>query len=173
MIGIVMGAASLAAVLALGDGAERFARSQVEREGMNLVVVQPITDDVFDGLRVPRQSFPVFQPDDVAKIEAVTGEHGSVVLHMDGTGLMPDAARKRGVRIRAIFATRPETTLPLSHGRPLSAEEMRDGPSVPRSRRPRCGRERWSSASVRLRMFRGRGARSRMPSDSGRTGKGR
>ena len=73
MIGIVMGAASLAAVLALGDGAEQFARAQVEREGMNLVVVQPVTDDVFDGLRVPRQSFPLFQPGDVASVEAVIG----------------------------------------------------------------------------------------------------
>ena len=131
MLGIVMGAASLAAVLALGDGAEQFARSQVEREGMNLVVVQPVTDDVFDGFRVPRQSFPVFQPDDVAKVEAVTGEMGSVVLQMEGTGLMPDAGRTRGVRIRAIFASRPEGTLPLAVGRTLSTEELRDGrPSV-------------------------------------------
>jgi len=127
MIGIVMGAASLAAVLALGDGAEQFARSQVEREGMNLVVVQPVTDDVFDGLRVPRQSFPIFQPEDVGKVEGVTGETGSVVLQMEGTGLMPDAGRTRGVRIRAIFATKPETTLPLSDGRALSPEELRDG----------------------------------------------
>ncbi len=129
MIGIVMGAASLAAVLALGDGAEQFARAQVEREGMNLVVVQPVTEDVFDGLRVPRQSFPLFQPGDVAGVEAAVGAAGSVVLQMEGTGLMPSADRPRGVRVRAIFASRPETTFSLSEGRTLSTEELRDGSS--------------------------------------------
>jgi putative ABC transport system permease protein len=88
MLGIVMGAASLAAVLALGDGAQRFAREQVEREGMNLVLAQPITEDVIDGLRVPRQSFPLFTPEDADRVSAAIGPVGSVLLQMEGTGLV-------------------------------------------------------------------------------------
>ena len=43
-LGVVMGAASLAAVLSIGDGAERFARSQIERRGLQTVAIVARTD---------------------------------------------------------------------------------------------------------------------------------
>jgi hypothetical protein len=53
-LGIVMGAASLSAVLALGDGAEAFARRRIEGEGLLSIVLSARTFDRIDGVRVPR-----------------------------------------------------------------------------------------------------------------------
>ena len=132
MLGIVMGAASLAAVLALGDGAQQFARQQVEREGMNLVLAQPITEDVIDGLRVPRQAFPLFTPEDADRVSAAIGPVASVVLQMEGTGLVQQAGeRARAARIRAVrSAGGPPVLPPLADGRTLSADEMKSGAPV-------------------------------------------
>jgi putative ABC transport system permease protein len=132
MLGIVMGAASLAAVLALGDGAQQFAREQVEREGMNLVVAQPITEDVIDGLRVPRPSFPLFTAEDADRVSAAIGPVASVLLQMEGTGLVQQPGqRARAARVRAVLATGGPPTLPaLADGRTLSADEMKNGEPV-------------------------------------------
>jgi putative ABC transport system permease protein len=132
MLGIVMGAASLAAVLALGDGAQQFAREQVEREGMNLVLAQPITEDVIDGLRVPRPSFPLFTPEDADRVAAEVGPLAAVLLQMEGTGLVQQPGqRARAARVRAVLATGGSPALPpLADGRALSADEMKNGEAV-------------------------------------------
>ena len=132
MLGIVMGAASLAAVLALGDGAQQFARQQVEREGMTLVLAQPITEDVVDGLRVPRPTFPIFTPEDAEHLSAAIGAAGSVMLQMEGTGLVAQAGtRARAARIRAVYSTGGAPVLPpLADGRTMSTDEMKNGAPV-------------------------------------------
>ena len=47
-LGVVMGAASLVAVLSVGDGAEAFARQQLERLGLQVVAVLAKTADTVD-----------------------------------------------------------------------------------------------------------------------------
>jgi putative ABC transport system permease protein len=64
-LGVVMGAASLVAVLSLGDGAESFARQQIERRGLQVVAIQPRTSDTVDGLVVPRSDVPEVTPEDL------------------------------------------------------------------------------------------------------------
>ena len=69
-LGVVMGAASLAAVLSIGDGAERFARDQIERRGLQTVSIVAKTTDTVDGLQVPRTDIPEFTPDDLRSLAA-------------------------------------------------------------------------------------------------------
>jgi putative ABC transport system permease protein len=81
-----MGAASLAAVLSLGDGAESFARARIAFEGMQRVTMEARTSDLIDGHRVPRARYPIFMPpdaDDVAR--ALPGTE--VRLEVTGTAL--------------------------------------------------------------------------------------
>ncbi len=78
MLGIVIGAASLVAVLALGDGVERFGRQQIERTtDLQSVVVQSRTTVSVDDQTFPLDSYPVFTRADadslVARIPAVRG----------------------------------------------------------------------------------------------------
>jgi len=60
----------LAAVLSIGDGAERFARQQIERGGCRTVAIVARTTDTVDGLQVPRTDVTVFTPDDLRDLAA-------------------------------------------------------------------------------------------------------
>jgi putative ABC transport system permease protein len=85
-IGVVMGAASLAAVLSLGDGAESFARERIAFEGMQRITLEARTDDLIDGHRVPRNRYPVFAPADAQSVaSALPGTE--VQLEITGTAL--------------------------------------------------------------------------------------
>lgn len=96
-LGVIMGAAALAAVLSIGDGAERFARSRIEREGMQVVSVQARTHDTVDGLRVPRLDYPRFTREDARALAAALAPRATVALVVEGTGLVgvPGAAAPR------------------------------------------------------------------------------
>ena len=57
-LGVVMGVASLVAVLAIGDGIERYVRGEIERTtDLQTIAIEARTDDVVDGVRIPRTSF--------------------------------------------------------------------------------------------------------------------
>jgi putative ABC transport system permease protein len=132
-LGIVMGAAALVAVLSLGDGVERFARVQLEREGANLVQVAPRTADTIDGLRVPRTEYPVFTIADADDLAAGLDGNVDVVLSLEGTGRLapPDGGATRAVLVTGIFTTRGGQQRPrIEAGRGLTVEEMRTGAPV-------------------------------------------
>ncbi len=158
-LGVMMGAGSLAAVLAIGDGAEQFARSRIEREGMQVIAVQARTADVLDGLRVPRTDYPVFTPADAADLGATLGPLAIAGLIVEGTGLASPAGlgtgtptapadgagtattagpgadsstpRPRAARITAATAEGWATlNHPLAAGTAFSAEDARAGAHV-------------------------------------------
>ena len=79
-LGIVMGAASLAAVLSLADGAELFARRRLEGEGLQAVMAAARTTDLIDGLRVPRASVVSFTAADADTLSAAAGPAVAVRL---------------------------------------------------------------------------------------------
>src|SRR5436190_18393097 len=104
-LGIVMGAASLVGVLAAGDGAFLMARRQLERLGMQAIVVTPTTIDIVDGLPIPRSAFPVFTIDNAKALAAHLGSTSAVALmtprgagtFMTAPGAAPRAAAVTGV----------------------------------------------------------------------------
>src|SRR5215472_6657542 len=79
-LGIVMGAASLVGVLSAGDGAERMARRQLERFGMQAVIVAPKAFDQVDGLLVPRLTVPVLTVAHARSLGAYLGPAPAVAL---------------------------------------------------------------------------------------------
>src|SRR3954470_16589608 len=79
-LGIVMGAASLVGVLSAGDGAFLMARRQIERLGMQNVMVTPRTIDIVDGLAIPRSGYPVFTIANAKALAAHLGNASAVVL---------------------------------------------------------------------------------------------
>ncbi len=129
-LGIIMGAASLAAVLALGDGAEQFARKRIESEGLQTVRVAPKMHDVVDGQRIPRTSWVSFTPEDGARLAERLGADGDVRLAITGPALIDtrDPAHPRGALVTALQSW-PEGGhgLEFARGRAMTAEEMRGG----------------------------------------------
>jgi putative ABC transport system permease protein len=132
-LGIVMGAASLAAVLALGDGAEQFARQRVEREGLQIVRVTARTHDEVDGQRIPRASWIRFEAGDAASLARVLGSTADVRIMVSGPGLIAtkDPSRRRAAYVMALAAW-PEHGhgLRLAQGRMFTADEMARGAPV-------------------------------------------
>jgi putative ABC transport system permease protein len=123
-LGIVMGAASLAAVLSLGDGAGRFARERIAREGLQSLDVVPRTADVVDGLRVPRSGYPVPSAEDARDLASELGRGASVVLVMEGTGLLTIDGRQRGVLVTGTSAAGLAVMgVELEAGRAFTREE--------------------------------------------------
>lgn len=125
-LGVVMGVASLTAVLALGDGVEAFARAQIESgTDLQAIVVRPSTYRVIDGIRVPRDTIANWT---VAEAEGLAREVGGVsevMLQVDGQALVGrgDTARPRGVMVLARMAIKDAGA--MAAGRDLTAEEGR------------------------------------------------
>ncbi|HEX2205615.1 MAG TPA: ABC transporter permease [Longimicrobium sp.] len=105
-LGVIIGVASLVAVLSLGDGMEAFARREMARTtNVQDVFVTPVLFDTVDGLSVPRERFPLFGEADAAAAEAgVRGVEG-VALSFSGTTFVqaPDG-RRRAARVTATRA---------------------------------------------------------------------
>ncbi len=130
-LGIVMGAASLSAVLSLGDGAERFAREQIQDEGLETVSLLAKTADTIDGVRAPRLDYPVFSREDAEALAAEVPDAARVVLAVEGTGLSGQPGSRRGVFITGLDTVRGTGTgLRVAAGRDLSAAEMGNGDAV-------------------------------------------
>src|SRR3954453_14231270 len=77
-LGVIIGVASLVAVLSLGDGMEAYARGQLSRTtSVQNVVVAPVTSDTVDGLTVDRPGWTRFERADAADAErAIPGLQG-------------------------------------------------------------------------------------------------
>jgi putative ABC transport system permease protein len=132
-LGIVMGAGSLAAVLALGDGTEQFLRQRVEREGLHVIQVAARTSDQIDGQSLARSEWPSFGNADADALAVVIGRRGDVRLAVEGPGRITtgDPAHPRVARVvaqRVIPATADR--LRLARGRTFNEAEMRDGAAV-------------------------------------------
>lgn len=103
-LGVVMGAASLVAVLSLGDGAERFARDQIERRGLQTVAVVARTSDTVDGLLVPRTDYPRFTPDELRSLASFVGPDTEVLLTVEGTGPLTVHGQSRAALVQGVAA---------------------------------------------------------------------
>jgi putative ABC transport system permease protein len=107
-LGVIIGVASLVAVLSLGDGMEAYARRQVERTtSVQNVMISPTTADVVDGIRVAREEWVMFDKNDVADAERGVPGLAAVGLVYDGTTFVegPAGGRPRAARVSAASAS--------------------------------------------------------------------
>ena len=121
-LGIVMGAASLAAVLSLADGAELFARRRLEAEGLQAVMAAARTTDLIDGLRVPRAHVVRFTAADADTVSAAAGPAVAVRLVARGLVRWRDTptGRERAARAQGVILAGAAAPVSLIAGRPLA-----------------------------------------------------
>ena len=134
-LGIIMGAASLAAVLSLADGGERLAREAIERQGLSSVLLRPETERIVDGLRLPQSSYPIFTEADAARLAAALPSGTSIALSVEGTGTLDaPGQRTRAVRVVGRLAINYTTTVSagalIASGRMLTENDMRGNAPV-------------------------------------------
>jgi putative ABC transport system permease protein len=132
-LGVVIGAAALVSVLAVGDGVEQFARDAVSREGYDLVQVTPITEDSVDGMMMPRAEVRRFGVPDVESLTAALGPGQRARLVRRGTAVadLGTPARRRAFFLTGVALGAPDTLgQRLLAGRHLAPVETRAGAAV-------------------------------------------
>src|SRR5215207_2368617 len=133
-LGVIIGVASLVAVLSLGDGMEAYARRQVERTtSVQNVLVSPITHDTADGIRIAREQWTLFGKSDVADAERRVPGVAAVGLMYNGTTLIapPAGGRERAAYVIAASASAAAMGgIELRWGRFFTPAEVRDDAPV-------------------------------------------
>ena len=99
-LGIVIGVASLVAVLSLGDGMQQFVRSQIgETTDLQVMSVSPRTGREVDGTTIPRPDTVRFTPGDAAALHASLRTAAGVGLTEGGVALATVGSAQRAVRV--------------------------------------------------------------------------
>lgn len=133
-LGVIMGVASLVAVLSIGDGIELYARTQIERTtSLQTVTVAPKLFDRVDGMAIPRSSWPRLDAADAEALREVVGTRGVVSISMQGRA----AVRLQGAdsaRGAMVFATDSialvQQEAKVAHGRLFGPAELARGDRV-------------------------------------------
>jgi putative ABC transport system permease protein len=128
-LGIIVGTAALVAVLALGDGVERYVRRQVERTSdLQIVVLAPRTTRTVDRAMLPRSDVVTFTTADADSVRAAAGDIAvTIALTVSGPALieLPDTA-PRAVMVTAALPPIAEfQQLKIATGRFFAAGESR------------------------------------------------
>ena len=131
-IGIVMGAGSLVGVLSLADGAEAFARRQIELSGLQAVNLAAVTSDTVDGVTIPRGSYPLFTIDDARGLaHAVPAARILLSVQGAGTFMARGGGQRRAATVIGAFGAPDAAGLPpLVGGRFPTLDEMANDAAV-------------------------------------------
>ena len=110
-LGVIIGVAALTAVLALSDGLEQFARTEIEQSSdIQTVVVQPRTYEYVGGQWLPIRDYPVFTSRDARDLSRELTLASRVTLSTGGSAVVGSAAtgRERRAGISATTASAVE-----------------------------------------------------------------
>lgn len=107
-LGVLIGVAALVAILALGDGLERFSREQIEATtDLQLIVLRPRATEIVDGVSVLRPDPVTLTPADAAELSGTVGAAGgAAALVLVGSGRV-EAAGDTASHPALITATVP------------------------------------------------------------------
>ncbi len=126
-LGVVIGVAALVSILSLGDGLEAYAREQVaQHTGVQNVSVTPVTTDLVDGVRLPREKWPQLATADAdaARREIPGVQAVSLSAHGTTTVVPPQGGRPRAARATATLADAGSVhKIKLAAGRFFTAAE--------------------------------------------------
>ena len=115
-LGVIIGVASLVAILALSDGLERFGREQISRvTDLQSITVVPKLFDLRDGVRVRRPEVATLEPADAESLSVRLGESADVALFLLGSArasLPGDSVWRPAL----VVATGPEAEVQLKEG---------------------------------------------------------
>ncbi len=107
-LGVVIGVASLVAILSIGDSLERFSREQIEQTtDLQTIQVSPVTTDLVDGIRIRRDTVASLSPADAAALSELLSGEADVGVMQTGSGWLEvegDTAR-HPVLISAVTAS--------------------------------------------------------------------
>lgn len=114
-LGVIIGVASLVAILSVTEGLESFSREQIERTtDLQTVLVTPRLTDVVNGVHIRRPEKVLLTTQDVAGMQESIGEKGLVTLTY--TGSMWMTVEEDTVRIPSVVTAILPNALRLLEG---------------------------------------------------------
>ena len=133
-LGVVMGAASLVGVLAIGDGIQGYARVQIERFGLQAISIAPKTSDTVDGIALPRTGYPIFSVENMNALRSRLLPGSAVAMAADGMGtfVAKPGGSPRAASVASVIGS-PDAVgggVGIAYGRFLSDAEMSSGAAV-------------------------------------------
>jgi putative ABC transport system permease protein len=132
-LGIVMGSASLVAVLALGDGLQQFIRTQLARTtDLHAVTVSATTNRTVDGMRFPRADTVVFDRRLAGELTDALPGLAAVSLTLTGAAELglPDSDQQRAAMVTALWYHGTNPFDSLAAGRSPTAQEVDSGAAI-------------------------------------------
>jgi putative ABC transport system permease protein len=129
-LGVIIGVAALVAILALGDGLERFTREQIESTtDLQTITVMASPVELRDGVLVRRDAIATLTADDARALEADLAGRARTTLHLTGSALarVPGDTATHAVLVEATSGAWLPTGQPgIEAGRWLDAPGERD-----------------------------------------------
>lgn len=124
-LGIVMGVASLVAVLAVGDGVEQFSREQLSSgTDLHVIGIRPQTTRLVDGLRFANPDHPVFTSEDARDLLAAVPELTETAVVASGQGMVGREGSTAAPRAVLFSGQTGGPSRRIAAGRPLSPAEQ-------------------------------------------------
>lgn len=111
-LGVIIGTAALVAVLALGDGVEKYAREQIAAQtDLQLFSVSTRTNRRVDGVSLPRPDTTILDPASLGTLATRLGPEVTLTLRSVGGTLVTGlpGGTPRGAMVDAIYGTVPDS----------------------------------------------------------------
>jgi len=132
-LGIVIGVASLVAILAVGDGAEQWTRDQIaETTTLQGIAVRSIASEVVDGVRIGREHVDTLTEADATALTELFAGRAHVWMTTEASvrvGLEPGRASQVAV-LTGIAGNPPADRWTMTTGRYLTPSEVEGGTMV-------------------------------------------
>lgn len=126
-LGVIIGVASLVAILSVSDGLEQFSRDQIERTtDLHAIQVTPIVADNFEGVRVRRERPTLFNNDAIDSVNVVLAGRAEATLFLHGSAwisLLADTPRVPALLVATLPNAMSSHELKLADGRWLRSAD--------------------------------------------------
>jgi putative ABC transport system permease protein len=130
-LGVVIGVASLVAVLAVGDGMEKYGLQSIIAEGIQSVVVSPVAGERVDGIWIAREPTVNLASADALDLKAALPAGSDVAMHGTAAGLVSaGSGRARGTMITGTLPGSRGEKADIAHGRGITFDDARTGSRV-------------------------------------------
>jgi putative ABC transport system permease protein len=128
-LGVIMGVAALVSVLSLGDGMERFARSQIDQTtDFQSIAVSPQMFRQVDGQNFPRTDVIRFTAADAEALDSALARSARITMAQSGSSIVTsrgDTTQRAAEVIGALANMLDANGLSIAEGRFFSADELR------------------------------------------------
>ena len=143
-LGMIIGVAALVAILALGDGLEKTGREQLETTtSIQMMRVSPKTEDVANGVKIPRDTVYSFSLASVNELEERVSQWGYVEIYDQSSRLATYKDSSIAINIQAGTENLTQFTDSTIVGSFLTDEDLQDSAKITVLTRPLA--LQWSS----------------------------